>query len=125
SELSETELIGVCDVDSERAKNIAQEYDVEWYTDSTELLKHEEIEAVSICTWTTTHATEATRALKQGKHLFVEKPIASTVSQAREILDLAHREDRHLAVGFIERFNPGVRRVKDAIDQNRIGSVVS
>ena len=125
SELPEAELIAVCDVDPERARRVADEFNVEGYTDSRKLLKREDVEAVSICTWTTAHASEATRALRRGKHIFVEKPIASTVRQAREIVELAKREVHHLMVGFIERFNPGVRRVKEALDKDEIGSVVS
>jgi UDP-N-acetylglucosamine 3-dehydrogenase len=125
NELPETELLGVCDVNPERAKRVAKEMNIRWYTDSEQLLKREDVEAVSICTWTTAHAAEAIRALNEGKHIFVEKPIASTVQQARQIVELARREDRHLSVGFIERFNPGVQRAKEAVDRKEIGSVVS
>ena len=61
SELPETELCAVCDMNMERAKAIADEYDVETYSDSRQMLKRKDIEAVSVCTWTTTHAVEALR----------------------------------------------------------------
>jgi UDP-N-acetylglucosamine 3-dehydrogenase len=125
SGLPETELRAVCDVDPERAERVAREFGVEGYTDSRKMLKRKDIEAVSVCTWTTAHAAEATKALREGKHVFVEKPISSTVRQARRIVELAKSENRHLMVGFIERFNPGVQRVKENIDKNEIGSVVS
>lgn len=125
SEMLETELVGVCDLNWERAKLVAQQYGVKAYKDSGRLLKRGDVEAVSICTWTTTHAKEAMRALKAGKHVLVEKPIASTVQEAKKIVKLAEREGLSMMVGFVERFNPGVRRVKGMVVEGRIGSPVS
>ncbi len=125
SELSETTLVAVCDVDIERAKIIAKQYGVEAYSDSRKLLKRKDIEAVSICTWTTTHATEAMRALKAEKHSLIEKPLASTIKEARKIVDSAKQKDRHIMVGFIERFNPSVQRAKDLLRKGDIGELVS
>ncbi len=125
NELAETELIAVCDVSKERAISIGEKYGVEAYSDSKELLERKDIEAVSICTWTTTHSVEAMRALKAGKHTFVEKPLASTIKEAKRIVDFAKREGKHLAVGFIERFNPGVQRTKEILAKGEIGELVS
>lgn len=125
SELSETQLLAVCDVNKERAKTIAGQYGAEVYSDSRKLLKRKDIEAVSICTWTTTHAVEAMRALKAEKHVLVEKPLASTIREARRIVDSAKQMDRQLMVGFIERFNPVVRRAKDLLKKGDIGELVS
>ena len=125
SELTETELLAVCDVNKERAQTIGEKYGVEAYSDSKELLKRKDIEAVSICTWTTTHAVEAMRALKAGKHTFVEKPLASTIKEAKQIVDFARQRRKHLAVGFIERFNPSVQRAKEILAKGEIGELVS
>ena len=125
SELRETQLVAVCDKDYERAKTIAGQYGAEVYSDSRRLLKRKDIEAVSICTWTTTHAAEAMKALRAGKDVLVEKPIASTIREARKIVDYAEKKNRRLMVGFIERFNPGVQRAKDALRKGEIGELVS
>ncbi len=125
SELSETELVAVCDVDVHKAEVIGRQHGAAAYGDSRKLLSRKDVEAVSICTWTTTHAVEAMRSLKAGKHLFVEKPIASTIREAKKIVDFARKEDRHLMVGFIERFNPGVQRAKYTLEQGEIGELVS
>jgi len=125
SELTETELLAVCDVNKERAQTIGEKYSVEAYSDSKELLKRKDIEAVSICTWTTTHAVEAMRALKAGKHTFVEKPLASTIKEAKQIVDFARQRRKHLAVGFIERFNPSIQRAKEILAKGEIGELVS
>ena len=124
NELLETELIAVCDVNPKRAKDVADQFGVEGYTDSGRLLKLEGVEAVSICVWSTKLADEALKALEAGKHVLVEKPMASTVEQAKKIVDLARRNDLRLMVGFIERFN-GVQRFKEAVDRGKIGALVS
>jgi UDP-N-acetylglucosamine 3-dehydrogenase len=125
NELPETELRAVCDMNVEKAKAIADKYDVEAYGDSRQMLKRKDIEAVSVCTWTTTHAVEALRVLRADKHALVEKPIAGTIRQARRIVNFAKQRDRHLMVGFIERFNPGVQRARRVLKQGEIGTLVS
>lgn len=124
-ELPETELIAVCDMNKETVLPFAEELGVEAYTDSEGLLKRKDVDAVSICTWTTAHAEEATKALKAGKHIFVEKPLASTIPEAKRIVKLAKDKERLLMVGFIERFNPGVQHVKELVDKGEIGVPVS
>jgi len=124
-EIPEAELIGVCDIDPKRAKETAERYGVEAYTDSRKLLRRNDVDAVSICTWTTTHAKETIRALKAGKHVLVEKPIASTIREAKQIVQMAEIEELVLMTGFIERFNPGVERVVKTINEGYIGDIVS
>jgi len=125
SELPETELKAVCDVNKERVTAIANQYKVDAYTDSGKLLKRKDIQAVSICTWTTTHAAEAVKAIRAGKDALVEKPIASTVREAKRIVQLAERRNKLLMVGFIERFNPGVQNIRNMVYREEIGALVS
>lgn len=125
SELPQTELKAVCDVNKERVTALANQYKVDAYTDSRKLLKRKDIQAVSICTWTTTHAAEAIKAIRAGKDALVEKPIASTVNEAKRIVRLAERRNKRLMVGFIERFNSGVQSIKSMVYREEIGSLVS
>lgn len=125
NELTETEVVAVCDMNPERAKAIAEKSGTKSYTDSQEMFKKEEIDAVTLCVWSTNLAGEAMKALKFGKHVLVEKPMASTTREARRIIELASVKNRHLTVGFIERFNPAVQRFKKLIDEGEIGSIVS
>lgn len=124
-EIPEAELIAVCDINSKRAEETAEKYGVEAYTDSRKLLRRDDVDAVSICTWTTTHAKETIRALKAGKHVLVEKPIANTAKEAKQIVEMAEKENLILMTGFIERFNPGVERIIKTIDEGAVGDVVS
>ncbi|MBS7608790.1 Gfo/Idh/MocA family oxidoreductase [Candidatus Bathyarchaeota archaeon] len=124
SELEETELLAICDINAERAKNIAKQFGVKAYTETGKMLKRGDIEAVSICTWSTSLAKEAMKALKAGKHVLVEKPMAANSKQAEELIKTAEKEGLHLLVGFLMRFIPGVQHIKKAIEEKRIGELV-
>lgn len=125
SELPEVEIVAVCDVDPERAKAVSEKFGFKAYTNSTEMHRKEEIDAVTISVWSTDLAQEAVRALKAGSHILVEKPMAKSVKEARRVLEVAQMMNLHLTVGFVERFNPCVRHVKRAIGEGEIGSPVS
>ena len=125
SELPEAEVVAVCDVDRERANMVSEKYDLRTYTDSREMYKQEELDAVTLCVWSTKLSKEALRALKSGKHVLVEKPMASSAREAEKVMNLAEAKKLHLAVGFIERFNPAVKRLKEAIGEGKIGAPVS
>jgi len=123
-ELEETELIAVCDINVERAKKVAKQFGVKPYISPGKMLKNKDIEAVSICTWSTNLAKEALKTLKNGKHVLVEKPMATNVKQAKKLLETAEKEGLHLSVGFLMRFIPGVKYIKKAIENKRIGDLV-
>jgi UDP-N-acetylglucosamine 3-dehydrogenase len=123
-ELENTELIAICDVDAERAKTIANQFGVRAYTNSTRMLRNEEVEAVSLCTWSTSLAKEALKALKAGKHVLVEKPMATNAKQAEKLLATAEKNGLHLTVGFLMRFIPGLRHIRESIENKKIGELV-
>jgi len=123
-ELEETELLAVCDINAERAKNVAKQFGVRAYTSMGKLLKNKDIEAVSICVWSLNLAKETLKALKAGKHVLVEKPMATNVKQAEKLLETAEEEGLHLSVGFLMRFIPGIQHMKNAIEDKTIGNLV-
>jgi UDP-N-acetylglucosamine 3-dehydrogenase len=125
NELENTELIAVCDIDSERAKAIASQYGTKAYTDSSIMLKNPEIQAVSVCTWSIKLAEEALKCLHAGKHVLVEKPMATDTQQAQTLLDTAETNDLQLSVGFLMRFIPGLQQIKQAVESKKIGEMVS
>jgi len=89
------------------------------------MLKNEEVEAVSVCTWSTTLAKEALKALRAGKHVLVEKPMATNTKQAEELLKAAEENGLHLTVGFLMRFIPGLQHIREAVATKKIGEFVS
>jgi len=123
-ELAETELLAICDVDAERAKSVAKQFGVKPYTNAARMLRNEDIEAVSVCTWSTSLAKEAIRAAEAGKHVLVEKPMAADVKQAEKLVETVERKGVYLTVGFLMRFIPGLRHIKKAIETKEIGELV-
>jgi len=124
-ELTNTNLVAICDADAERAKTIAAQFGVKAYTNSAQMLKNKEIEAVSVCTWSTMLAKEALKALHAEKHVLVEKPMATNTKQAEKILKTAQENGLHLTVGFLMRFIPGLQHIRDAVETKKIGELVS
>ena len=123
-ELASTKLVAVCDANGERAKRIADQSGVKAYTSSSRMLKNEEIEAISVCTWSTNLAKEALKALKAGKHVLVEKPMANRTKQAEILLKTAEENGLHLTVGFLMRFIPGLQHIREAVENKKIGELV-
>lgn len=103
-------LIGVVDTNPERAKLIGERYQVQAYKESAALL--EQVDAVSVAVPTSAHHAVVKTCLEGGVHVLVEKPIAATVAEGRELVELARRRKRLLQVGHIERFNPAVLAIR-------------
>jgi len=123
-EMDGVELIGVSDVDRMRAEEIAAMHGARAFTDYRELLSCD-LDAVSVAVPTTLHKTVAMDVISEGVHLLVEKPIASTVEDADEMLSAAKDAGVRLMVGHIERYNPAVARLKEIIDSGMLGRIVS
>jgi UDP-N-acetylglucosamine 3-dehydrogenase len=124
-ELENTNLVAICDVNPERAKTIAKQYGVKAYTDSSAMLKDCEIQAVSVCTWSIKLAEETLKCLNAGKHVLVEKPMATDIKQAQMLIDTAKANNLCLSVGFLMRFIPGLQQIKQAVESKKIGELVS
>ena len=125
NELESTNLIAICDVNAERAKAIADQFGVKAYTNSSRMLKNKEIDAVNVCTWSTMLAKEAQKALHAGKHVLVEKPMATNTKQAEKLLATADENGLQLTVGFLMRFIPGLQHIREAVENKKIGDLVS
>jgi UDP-N-acetylglucosamine 3-dehydrogenase len=123
-ELENISLISVVDVMENTAREIGERYGVKWLTEAEKVFENPDVEAVSICTPTVTHAELALRAIQSGKHVLVEKPMTNTVEEAEELISAARRQGVHLAVGFIERFNPAVSEAVKLVSSREIGEVI-
>ncbi|MEM0444961.1 MAG: Gfo/Idh/MocA family oxidoreductase [Nitrososphaerota archaeon] len=123
SEIESCEVRGIVDINVERAKNIAKRFNIpNIYTDFRALLDREEVDALTICTPTVTHAEIALECVKRGVAVLVEKPMASSLKEAVEILDTVKSFGGRLMVGFIERFNPAIRYTFSALSEGLIGT---
>ena len=124
-DIGTVELVGVCDVDLARAERAAKKYGLQsYFKDFREMLEKTRPEAVTICTPSTTHAAIALTCLDHGCDLLIEKPMASTVSEAIAIIDRMRQAEKEVMVGFIERFNPAVQHAYSAIEAGQIGEVL-
>lgn len=118
------QVIAICDMNIERAQHVAQQYQIpNVFKDFRELIDQTEIDAVSICTPNTTHADIAVYALKKGKHVLVEKPMATSYLDGLRMVEAAEENKVVLMVGHNQRFHPLHKRVKEWISSHRIGII--
>ncbi|RQG91242.1 gfo/Idh/MocA family oxidoreductase [Natrarchaeobius halalkaliphilus] len=113
SELRDVDLVGVTDRDTDAATRVAGEYGTESLALERLL---ERCDAVSVAVPTHVHADVVSRCFEAGVHVLVEKPIAETIEEGREMAAHARDAGLLLQVGHIERFNPAVRTVSELID---------
>ncbi len=126
SKMPNVKLLGVCRRSVKSLKEIAARYKVpHTYTDYNQLLANKEIEAVSITTMWDQHLAPTLAALKSGKHVFLEKPMAATVKECKEIIQAAKASEHFFIVGHICRFNPRYAMAKREILEGAIGKIVS
>ena len=112
-ESSKYDLIGFYDPSKENAKNVTEQFGYTSFGSIDELI--DAVDVVDIVTPTLSHFDCAERAIKKGRHIFIEKPIAKTVLEAEAIKTLASQYHVKGQVGHVERFNPAFKAVKDKI----------
>lgn len=122
--LESADLQIVCDQDGDTLQKAGSSRPELTLTDRYEdLLENDQIEAVAIATQTPLHFSMARAALEADKHVFVEKPMAETGEQARELVRLARERDRRLMVGHLLLYHPAFRYVEDRIRNGDLGEV--
>ncbi len=115
----------VCDVSQERLAYIKGLYpELEATEDFDHLVNDEEIDAIAIATPVWTHFGLARKSLLSGKHIFIEKPMASSVSQCKELIDLAEIKKLTLMVGHTFIYSTPVRKIKAIVDSGEIGELL-
>lgn len=125
SEIKNANLLAISDLMKGTLAELSKKYNTVGYVDYDNVLGMPEIDAVSICVPTTYHYEVVMSAIEHGKHVLVEKPIAFTLDEAKEMVDAANDAGVKLATGHVERFNPAVLEAKKLIDEGVIGEIVS
>jgi len=132
----EAELVALCDLEDIKALELKQKYtnllesrnlevpEITIYTDYVDMLNRSDIDVVSIATYSGTHARIALDALQAGKHVIVEKPMALSTVDAQQMIDAAKQTGKKLTVCHQNRFNPPVRKLREALEQGRFGKLV-
>jgi len=116
--LKKVDLEYIYDQDFKKAKQLALEYNTTAVEDIDHALSNIKIDATVICTPTSTHVDYIEKAAPNIKNIFVEKPMAKDINRAKHVRNIVSENETNLQVGFIERFNPVVQRLKDVIDSS-------
>ena len=119
------ELRWLCDLSTElHDKHRPGFPDVRFTTQFDDLLADESLDAIVIASPVPTHHNLGMQALQAGKHTFIEKPLALTARDAKELVDLAEAQDVRLMVGHLLEYHPAVLRMRDMIESGELGDVL-
>jgi predicted dehydrogenase len=126
-------LVATCDLELEKAENKRDEYlqksgldlQVAVYTDYKEMIEKEEIDVVTIATESGYHAEIAIYCMKKGIHAIVEKPIALSIQDAKEMVKVAKEYKVKLCVSHQNRFNKSIQMLRNSIEENRFGRLIN
>ncbi len=118
-----TELVAIAENDDERRQEVCSQYKVKGYKDYLDLINDKDVELIYNATPNFLHKDVIVNALQAGKHVFSEKPLATTPQQCRQILNTARKSKAKLQIDFEMRFSVLPARIKKIIDSGEIGQV--
>ena len=121
----QAKLVAVCDVLPERAEKIAKERGVDHTTDYRKILERDDVDVVSICTPNGTHLAIASDAAKSGKHAIVEKPLAFTEEEVKQMAKTFASAGKILFPVLQVRYNPPIQVVRQVIKDGRLGKILN
>lgn len=117
-------IVACCDLDINKAKEFAEEFDVENYYDNCyDMLKNNELDCVSVCTWNSAHAECTIAALNAGCNVICEKPMAMNAAEAMKMREAAEKNGKLLMVGFVRRQGNDAAAAKDLIAKDYLGEL--
>ncbi|RKY69685.1 MAG: gfo/Idh/MocA family oxidoreductase [Candidatus Latescibacterota bacterium] len=117
-------LVAVSDVVEEAARKMGQKYQANWYTDYQKILEREDVDVVCVLTPSGMRKEIVLKAAEAGKHVVVEKPIEVTLERIDQMIGACEQAGVKLAVIFQNRFLPGPRRVKEAMEEGKLGKPI-
>ena len=124
SELPETELRAVYDIDPERTRRVSEEYGLQPCTSLEAALNTPGVDLVSVCTADQAHVDACVQAARAGKHVLVEKPLATTVEDADTIIEACQSQGVKLMVGHVVRFDARYQVARQAIEAGEVGEII-
>ena len=121
---SKKSVLVCCDLNEEKARNFASDYKIPFYvTDWHQVIERDDVDSISICTDHGSHAQIAIEALKAGKNVLVEKPMALNVKDAELMIEESRKNSKVLAVVSQHRYNPIAGKIKELIDNKIFGKI--
>ncbi|MHB8107757.1 MAG: Gfo/Idh/MocA family protein [Candidatus Cryosericum sp.] len=125
TKIPQARLVGACDLVASKARAVGEECGVPWYTDYRDMLEHEPVDVVNVCTESGNHASVAIDVMKRfGCNVIVEKPMALRLSDADAMIQTAHEAGVRLFTVKQNRFNGPIQLLKHALDEGRFGRVL-
>ncbi len=124
--IAETEglrLAAVCDVEADRARAAGEQYGVPWFSSLDDLLRDAACDIVAVCTPSGLHAPHGIAAARAGKHVLCEKPMATTLAAADELVEACDAAGVRLFVVKQNRLNPPVQLLRRAVEKGRFGRI--
>ena len=124
--MPDVEIVAVADLIEGKARRFCDKYDlkdVRCYLSHKELLANEKLDAVSICTYNSTHAECAIDSMKAGVHVLLEKPMCVTLDEAVSIRKVEKETGAILSIGFQPRFDPNMQMVKKIVQSGVLGKI--
>jgi predicted dehydrogenase len=118
------ELLAVCDLDLDRAREVAAGRPVQVTESLDELLARDDLDAIAIATPARTHHAIAVAALRAGKHVLVEKPLADSVDAGRAMVELARQQGRVLMADHTYCYTPAVERIRELVAEGALGEIL-
>jgi predicted dehydrogenase len=109
-EIKDVEVVGFYDPSDDAAQDVSEKYQLPRFLDAERLI--DAVDVIDVIAPTTYHYDLAKRAIRKGRHVFLEKPMANTMQEARELVNLVQESRIKLQVGHVERFNPAFIAVK-------------
>ncbi len=123
-DIPDIEVVALCSSSEERAAEAQTKYGINTYHDLDTMFDQEKIDAIIICTASGQHLDPCVRAAHRGIHVLSEKPLEVTMERAQKMIDVCQENQVKLACVFQSRFKPHYRRLKEAVDQNKLGKLL-
>jgi predicted dehydrogenase len=118
------EIVAVADIVPTRAESLAKEWNIPCvFDDHRDLLRMEQIDAVSVCTFNQAHRQPTVDALLAGKHVLVEKPLAAKLDDAITMIRTAHQSGKIMQTGFWQRWQPDIQAARRIVQSGALGDL--
>ena len=116
--------LGACDPSTGRLEYVASEFQAECFSSLENGLERFQADAVLVCTPPVHHVAQATRALRAGAHVFIEKPLSDRMDGVEELREEAARRGAVVQVGYNLRFHPVIQKLKELVDAAAVGQIL-
>ena len=124
----DVEIVAMADLIPGKAEAFCRNYEIDpaavhFYPNHAEMLKHEQLDAVSVCTYNATHAECTIDALKAGVNVLLEKPFTVTLDEAVEVMRAEKESGKLLSIGFQPRMDPNMQQIKKIVESGELGEI--